>query len=55
MHNKYEDTICDSLDNLMVNLSDNLQEYKDCFRTKTQDMSELSELYISGLLKTEHG
>ncbi len=54
MHNKYEDTICDSLDNLMVNLSDNLHEYKDCFRTKTQDIGELSELYISGLLKTEH-
>jgi len=55
MHNKYEDIIYSDLDNLVVNLSDYLQEYKDCFRTETQDMSELSEQYISGLLKTEHG
>ncbi len=55
MHNNYEDIICSDLDNLVVNLSGYLQEYKDFFRTETQDMSELSELYISGLLKTEHG
>ena len=55
MHNKNENIIYPAIDNMVVNLSDYLQEYKDCFRTKTQDMSELSELYISGLLKTEHG
>ncbi len=55
MHNNYEDIIYSDLDNLVVNLSDYLQEYKDFFWTKTQDMSELSEQYISGLLKTEHG
>ncbi len=55
MHNNYEDIIFSDLDNLVVNLSDYLQGYKDFFRTDTQNMSDLSELYISGLLKTEHG
>jgi len=55
MHNKYENIIYSDIDNMVVNLSDYLQEYKDFFRSETQDMSELSEQYISGLLKTEHG
>ena len=54
MHNKYEDINYSDLDNTVVKLSGYLQEYKDCFRTETQDISEFSELYISGLLKTEH-
>ena len=54
MHNKYENIIHSDLDNLVVNLYDYLQEYKDCFQIETQDMSKLSEQYISGLLKTEH-
>jgi len=55
MHNKTEKTIYLAIDNMVANLSDYLQEYKDFFRTGTKDMSELSELYISGLLKTERG
>ncbi len=55
MHNKNENIIYPAIDNMVANLSDYLQEYKDCFRTATKDMSELSELYISGLLKTERG
>ena len=55
MHNKNKNIIYPALDNMVGNLSDYLQEYKDFFRTATKDTSELSELYISGLLKTEHG
>ena len=55
MHNNNQEIIYSDLDNTVINLSGYLQEYKDCFRTETRDMSELSELYISGLLKTEHG
>ncbi len=55
MHNKNENIIYPDLDNMTANLSDYLQEYEDCFRTATKDSSELSELYISGLLKTERG
>ena len=51
----YENITYNELDNLVVNLSDYLDEYEDCFRTQTQNNSELSEYYISGLLKTEHG
>lgn len=51
----YENITYNELDNLVVNLSDYLDGYEDCFRTQTQNNSELSEYYISGLLKTEHG
>ncbi len=44
-----------ALDSIVENQSEYLQEYNDCFRTATKDSCELSEMYISGLVKTEHG
>ena len=42
------------LDDLVKKLSEYLQIYVECFETATKNCSPLSEMYISGLLKTEH-
>ena len=43
------------IDRMLSNLIGHIREYKDFFITATEDSSELSELYISGLIKTERG
>ncbi len=55
MINKNNDINNSAIDSTVENQSDYLREYSDCFRTATKDSSELSKMYISGLLKTEHG
>ena len=42
------------LDDLVKRLSEYLQVYGEYFETATKNCSPLSEMYISGLLKTEH-
>jgi len=43
------------LNNAVRNLSTHIQLYDNCFKTATKNSIGLSEMYISGLLKTEHG
>lgn len=52
---KNNDELHKSVDNMASNLSGHIREYKDFFISSTDDSSELSELYISGLIKTERG
>ncbi len=40
---------------MLSNLSDYIKEYRNTFFRSTKDFGELSELYISGLIKTERG
>jgi SRSO17 transposase len=52
---KNNDELHESIDNMLSNLSGHIREYKDFFISATEDSSDLSELYISGLIKTERG
>ena len=44
-----------AIKSMVSNLSGHIGEYRNSFCTSTNDSGHLSELYISGLIKTERG
>jgi len=55
MNIKHNDVNDPALKRMLSNLSDYIKEYRNTFFRSTKDFGELSELYISGLIKTERG
>lgn len=55
MNIKHNDVNAPVLKRMLWNLSFHIREYRNLFFRTTKDSGELCELYISGLLKTEHG